>query len=386
MALLGRLFKQLASRPARDSLLVMDSMFPNLMTAFRVAEYTHYLESLPNARVLSLADDYPQHHAAYAALHPGAAKRVQAWTPDQPLPPARLGYAVFLNGASYFQAHFEAAGMPFATTLYPGGGFGVDAPASDAKLARLFDSALMRAIIVTQPSTLDYLKARGRGDDPRIHYLYGMVVQPEYFTPLPDAMRPRHGLDKDTLDIGFVAYKYMPGGVDKGYPLFIAAAKAIARALPRARFHVVGNFGPDDAPLHGLESRLQFHGPQHTRALRALLATLDMVVSPNQARLFSGDPGKTDGFPTGSSMEASLCGAAILATDELAQNRHYADGSELIVVPPDAAVIAERVVTLAADPQVLAALGEAGRARSLALYAPGAQLGRRLAILRACMA
>ena len=39
MALLGRLFKQLASRPARDSLLVMDSMFPNLMTAFRVAEY-----------------------------------------------------------------------------------------------------------------------------------------------------------------------------------------------------------------------------------------------------------------------------------------------------------------------------------------------------------
>ena len=111
-----------------------------------------------------------------------------------------------------------------------------------------------------------------------------------------------------------------------------------------------------------------------------------MVVSPNQARLFSGDPGKTDGFPTGSSMEASLCGAAILATDELAQNRHYADGSELIVVPPDAAVIAERVVALAADPQALAALGEAGRARSLALHAPGVQLGRRLAILRACMA
>jgi len=64
------------------------------------------------------------------------------------------------------------------------------------------------------------------------------------------------------------------------------------------------------------------------------------------------------------------------------QNIYYADGSEICIVPPDAAAIAARVLQLHADPQALARLGERGRARSLALFDPAVQLGARLAILR----
>ena len=381
MAILSGLLKQILVRPRPLPLLVLDQAFPSPLSAYRYAEFKHYLEALPDALALTTLPGFAQHHALFAAHHPALAPRVRQFEPDAPLPASRLAYCVFLNSAIAFLPHIAGRGLPLAMTLYPGGDFGIGDAASDARLAQLFDYPNLRKVVVTQVATLDYLKAKGYYDAERVELVYRAVIPEEYFGAAPQ--RRRYGVDKPTLDICFVAYKYMPLGRDKGYDSFIAAAHALARAIPQARFHVVGNYGPEDIDVSAIADAIRFHGIKQTPEFPAFYADMDLIVSPNIAHLLGG--GKTDGFPTAACVEASLAGVGMICSDTMRQNIYYADGSEACIVAPEAAAIVGRVLHYRDDPQALARLGEAGRARSLSLFDPAVQLGKRLEILRRLM-
>jgi len=378
MAILSGLLKQILVRPRPSPLLVLDQAFPSPLSAYRYAEFKHYLAQLPDALVLSTLPGFEQHHVLFAAHHPALAPRVRPFAPDVPLPANALAYCVFLNSAITFLPYIARQGLPLAMTLYPGGDFGIDDAASDARLAQLFAYPNLRKVIVTQVATLEYLKAKGYYDAERVELVYGAVIPEEYFGAAPQ--RRRYGLDKATLDLCFVAYKYMPLGRDKGYDSFIAAARLLAQKIPDARFHVVGNYGPEDIDVSAIAGAIRFHGIKQTPEFPAFYAGMDLIVSPNVAHLLGG--GKTDGFPTAACVEASLSGVGLICSDTMRQNIYYADGSEICIVAPAAEAIAGRVLQLHADPQALARLGERGRTRSLALFDPAVQLGRRLEILR----
>jgi glycosyltransferase involved in cell wall biosynthesis len=378
MAILSGLLKQILVRPRPLPLLVLDQAFPSPLSAYRYAEFKHYLTQLPDSVVLSTLPGFAQHHVLFAAHHPELAPRVRPFAPDVPLPASKLAYCVFLNSAIAFLPYIARQGLPLALTLYPGGDFGIDDAASDARLAQLFAYPNLRKVIVTQVATLEYLKAKGHYDAERVELIYGAVIPGEYFGATPK--RQRYGVDKPTLDLCFVAYKYMPLGRDKGYDSFIAAAHLLAQEIPEARLHVVGNYGPEDIDVSAIAGSIRFHGIKQTPAFPAFYAGMDLVISPNIAHLLGG--GKTDGFPTAACMEASLSGVGLICSDTMRQNIYYADGSEICIVAPDADAIVERVLRYRADPQALARLGEQGRARSLALFAPAVQLGARLAVLR----
>jgi len=211
--------------------------------------------------------------------------------------------------------------------------------------------------------------------------IYGAVIPEEYFGAVPT--KQRFALDKPTLDLCFVAYKYMPLGRDKGYDRFIAAAHALAQRIPEARFHVVGNYGPEDIDVSAIGGAFRFHGIKQTFEFPAFYAGMDLIVSPNIPHLLGG--GKTDGFPTAACVEASLSGVGLMCSDVTRQNIYYADGAEACIVPPGADAIVERVLHYRGDPQALADLGNLGRARSLALFNPSVQLGARTEILRKLM-
>ena len=321
----------------------------------------------------------------HAEHYPALAHRVRPFAPAW-LAGAGLAFLNFLNNAHQFLPALQQYRVPFVLTLYPGGGFGLDEPESDAKLAAVLACPLLQALIVTQGVTQDYVQrfAAGRGLAlPPLHRIDGVVVNPLYLeveAPARDAMA-----DKAVLDICFVAERYMPQGANKGYPAFIAAALALADCA-RLRWHIVGGgFTPEEIDVSALGDRIQFHGRLTTQDLRQFYARMDLIVSPNQPYLLH--PGNFDGFPTGCCVEAALCGVAVMATDALQQNPGYVDGESMLMLDAASEVslaqqIEIRIRQILADPAVLTRIGQAGQVFTRELYAPERQIGERQRILR----
>ena len=363
-------------RGRKGTLVVLDDVFPSTFTGFRIAEYSYYLNQCHRVRVFSTNADFAAAHADYARLYPELADRVFRYDGDS-LDDCGLAYMNFLNNAHQFLGGLEARNVPFVFTLYPGGGFGLDDPESDAKLQSVLASPQLRGIIVTQPITADYL--RGRAQHVPIYEIVGLTVNPLYFTSAPVADR---GVpDRGAAQICFVAERYMDRGRDKGYPEFIAAASILAREMPALTFSIVGPWDPGEVPIDSdIAKRFQFFPRLNTRDLAAFFHQQDIIVSPN--RPFVLGPGRFDGFPTGCCVEASLCGVTVVCSDVLCLNRTYIDGEEIIVCDPESNAIAGHVRALVNNPARMAAIGQRGRNKTLMAYDPRQQLGRRLEVLR----
>lgn len=367
--------------------VVLDDFFPNLLTGFRVAEYNAYLQGFPGLRIMSALPDFTQQHAAYRDAHGERfARRIQpydaAW-----LAGCRLAYLNFLNNAAHFLPDLEQNRLPFVLTLYPGGGFALDDQESNAKLDKVLRSKLLQAIIVTQPLTETYLRqfADRHGHAlPRIERITGVVVSPRYFADDAPGHLAYYGQGKSTLDICFVAERYMPLAVDKGYPCFLAAMHALDD-LPELRIHVVGGGYADEerALAAGLGERIRFYGRLHTLELMQFYRGMDLIVAPNSpGRL---QPGAFDGFPTGCCVEAALGGVALIASDPLGLNPGYTHEQDILLLSSDHAawpeLIARQVRAFAAEPSRLQAQASAGQQLTRRLYAPDAQIRPRQALL-----
>jgi lipopolysaccharide transport system ATP-binding protein len=366
---------EVGARPP-EGWVVLDDFFPNLMTGFRIAEYNALLERFPHLSVQSTTPAFYRHHRDYARLYPELAPRVQKFFRGALRQPS-FAYLNFVNNACEFLRFLGSRKTPFVFTLYPGGGFGIDARECDDKLDRVCASPLLKHVIVTQKLTAEYL--RNRHPQVPVTLIFGCVVNPLYF-PLVVPPRAWFGHGKSSFDLCFVAGKYSPHGHSKGYPVFIDAARRVAAAVPEARLHVVGDFGPDDWPLGETADRIKFHGIQTTQGLHELYSAMDVIVSPNIP--FVLHPGHFDGFPTGACAEASLCGVAMVVSDPLGLNAGYFDDArELIITPPEAEAVAQALLALARDPDRLRSLALAGQQKSRTLYAPELQMGSRIAVI-----
>ncbi len=369
--------------------VILDDFFPNLLTGFRVAEYNAHLDVFPGLEVRSCVADFAAEHAAYARQYPGHAARVRPYAASW-LAGCRLAYLNFLNNAVHFLPDLEAHRLPFVLTLYPGGGFGLHEPDSDRKLQRVLASPLLQAVIATQPVTADYLRdfaVRHGLRLPPLHLIPGVVVSPRYFLAPPAARIPHPTRSGQGVDICFVAERYMPLAANKGYPEFIEAVGLLADQAD-LRFHIVGGgYSADELDFGHLADRVLYHGRLDTAALQRFYAGMDLIVSPNRPGLLHA--GNFDGFPTGCCVEAALCGVAMLVTDPLQQNPGYADGQELFLLDhrdgaePLAAQIACTVRELAADPQRLARVAQAGAMLTRRLYHPREQIEQRQRVLEA---
>jgi glycosyltransferase involved in cell wall biosynthesis len=374
-------------RRAANRLLMLDDVFPNLLTGFRVAEFNSYLRAFPAARVLSTQHWFPTasgavgfdaSYADYAARYPDLADRVGLVEHDG-LPPADLAYLVFLNNALHYLHHLERHRMPFVVTIYPGGGMQLDQPGTDEKLKRVLGSRLCRGVITTQRVTREYLISKGFVDEDRLVHVFGVVADDPAMPSRSIRQRLRYGFDKNVLDVVFVAHRYTTHGIDKGYDVFIDAARQVVRATDAVRFHVVGPWQADGYPTDGLEGRLFFHGTLAPDDLQAMYCTADVIVSPSRPFILS--PGAYDGFPLGSCVGAGLLGAAVIATNELGEDA-FRDGEDLLIVRPDPHEVADRLLILATDPAELRRMGENAQRMFTSVYSPAAQLAPRMALLR----
>jgi glycosyltransferase involved in cell wall biosynthesis len=366
-----------------NRLIIFDDCFPNLLSAFRVAEYNAYLRHFPDTQVYSNAltvtggKSFGKLRQEYGAVYPDLVRHVRRFNHHRKFFGA-LAYTVFLNNVFPFLPAIERHSLPFIFTLYPGGGFQLDDPGSDAKLRRICSSPMLRGIITTQRVTHDYLVSKQFFDPARITFIYGGVLPLEKFAGAA-ALRKRKGADKQTFDLCFVANRYVPRGVDKGYDTFIDVAHRLARQRSDVRFHVVGNFNESDIDISTIRDRITFHGNQFTDWFPAFYASMDLIVSPNVPNRLA--PGAFDGFPTGCCIEAGACGTAMVCTDVLNLNVGYKNGEEIVLTSPEPESVYQSIDDLLKSPESLYQLGERGRTATLKLFSNEAQVLPRIALL-----
>ena len=363
-------------------LFLFDIWFPILLYPYRTTEYHTIFKAFPDSELHTTFAPNPDafHPAAreYKRCYPEFARRIRKFHPRRKLR-GGSAYVLFLAMTAAFLDAIEQAGLPFAFTLYPGGEFRLDDAASDAMLQRVMSSPLFRRVIVTQPITRDYLLRKGFCTEDQIEYVFGVVMPPERLHQelLP---RRRYGIDKPELDICFVAHKYMPGGIDKGYDRFLAAARLLRTRHSRVRFHVVGPYGPEDGDASDLADCLTFYGMQMPDFFPAFYAKMDVMVSPNVP--FTLAPGAFDGFPLSTCIEAALCETAVFCTDELKQNQsRFREGEEIVVISPQPEQICRSIENYMAQPQRLKQIGEQGRQVCLRVYDFSAQMEPRLRVV-----
>ncbi len=374
------------SRPKR--LTIVDEIFPWLGSGFRITEYHTYLDRFDNARVLTLAAELPwadcrtldDRLPPYEEAFPRYARRVERYSREK-LADGDFVYTVFRSGIAAIIDDLDEVGLPFAFTLYPGGLFFLDDPVTTDSLKRIFSSPWFRFVIVTQRTTEHYLLDHRLVAPEKIRFVFGVPVDTTELEPLPKAQYPQ---EKSTFDICFVAHKYMPGGLDKGYDVFVSVARLLAARSPDYRFHVVGPWDEHDQDLEGVEDTFTFYASRPTTFFPPFHAGMDLLLSPTDK--FRLHPGKFDGFPTGCSVEAALCGTPVLCTDPLGDNVAFEEGKEIVIVDRSPANIADLIEGFRQEPQALRAIGLHGEKRFREVFGYQSQLLPRVQALEEFLA
>ncbi|MEO7016693.1 MAG: glycosyltransferase family 4 protein [Leifsonia sp.] len=317
-----------------------------------------------------------EHLPAYTTEYPELAERVRPYS-KQALADASLAWVTFLNNAAYFLDDLHATETPFVVTLYPGGGLNLGDVEAEQKLAAVLESSLLRAVITTQPRVTEYVRAVAPWVV--VREILGVVVNPIYLGPGAGFRTDYYPAGSNRLRLAFAAHKYTEGGADKGYDVFLDALRGIRDLGAHIEAHVIGDFSEDDLDVSDIRHLITFHGPLRTKELKEVFSGMDLVLSPNRPGVLAANA--FDGFPLGSVVEAALCGAGIVATDALEQNRLFMDGRNVLIVQPTADDIVLRIRELIDAPGGIGRLSQAGLAVARRHYGVDSQLWARLGVM-----
>ena len=367
-------------------IIIIDDAFPHPLSAFRMQEFITYLREFELIRIfvtgrsISLLGE----RSLGELLLDFKTKYPQFATKVEVLPPAltintKLLYFVFLGNVYQYIDDIEKANIPFIFTLYPGGWFAINNPRSEEMLKRVSSSHCFRKVIVTQKIVYEHLLEKGYCKPEQIEFVFGVVtpleqVEAEY------SGKSRFGIDKDILDICFVAHKYTERGTDKGYDVFVEVAKELSKRYPNIRFHVVGGFDENVIDVKGIAHRMTFYGKRNMEWFDEFYRDKDIILSPNLPSAVSA--GSFDGFPTGSCVDAGLRKTALFCTDELKLNTRFIDGQEIVIIPHNIGQIVETIEKYYKNPQKLKEIAENGCLKIKDVYSFKSQLLPRIKLLK----
>ncbi len=172
----------------------------------------------------------------------------------------------------------------------------------------------------------------------------------------------------------------MPLGVDKGFPVFIEVCKKLLKVTDKFRFHIVGNFEPDEIDVKELGQTVVFYGQKDKRFFPHFFSKMDIIVSPN--RPFILIPGKSyDGFPTGCCIDAALHNVAVFCTDPLRMNEHFEHKKDIFFINPVAEEIAESILAYYHNPDELYRMSARGQAKFREVFDFDKQMTARASVI-----
>lgn len=370
----------------QDKLVILDDIYPDIKSGWRVAEYSAILERFEMAEIQTYRDcsdtEFAELAKEYSSYFPGHVNRIVRVARPFDLSQAAFCYTLFVNGAYTCIDDIEQFEVPFAFVLYPGGGFGLDNAESDYKLRRVLNSPMFSGVVVTQPVTYDYIRQKHNVPDEKILRTYPGPMLGMLFAPIRE--RSNSYNTTECFHLGFIAMRYGNNLSAKGFDYFVATARELAKASPKFHFHVIGNHEPNDISLAPFEDRFTFHGPLPFQEMRQTMLQIHAVLSPNAPGHLA--TGGFDGFPTASCIEAGLVGTIIIATDPLNLNRDYTCGNDILLIERDFTAVqtADVVRTvrliqdLAAEPERVNRLAAKTKETFRRVFSPDRQIRPRL--------
>jgi lipopolysaccharide biosynthesis glycosyltransferase len=378
------------SSSRKTGLLILDDCFPSPRSSFRYCEFLTYLRHFHHSKAVltngvgietDLLNKINDRQTVEEFIKQQRLLTGRVTTdPDQR--GAKLAIAVFLNNIYSNLPYLESNGIPFVFTLYPGGGFALKDAISDKKLKEVLSSKMFRKVIVTQEVTRHYLINKKFCSEDKIEYIFGGIVS-ELFLKTKTNKKRFYGVDKKHFDICFVAHKYSPRGIDKGYDLFIQLAQMMVENHKNVRFHVIGEFSEKDIDVTRIKDRIKFYGIRDPMWLMKFYESQDVIISPTKPFVLS--KGSFDGFPTTCSLEAMSRGVVAFCTDELRSNPGFVDGQDMVIIKHDVKDVYKKVSSYYDYPNRLIEVSKSGIAAVRRLYSFESQLTPRIMLVKSVL-
>ena len=187
--------------------------------------------------------------------------------------------------------------------------------------------------------------------DPRVTLVGGAGIDPDALAPAPLPVQP-------PLKVALVARMLWSKGVDVAVEA-VRTARARGAAVELSLYGAPDPSNPKAIPEATLkawsaEPGIAWHGP--TRDVAGVWREHHVACLPSRGG---------EGLPR-TLLEAAACGRAIVTTDVPGCRTLVRDGIEGRIVPPgDAGQLAEALVSLSGQPDIVARMGQAARARVL---------------------
>ncbi len=370
-------------------LIIYDDIYPHPASGFRLEEFTFLLENITNCKAIVSGSIYKEFNLSenLHSLHIGnlLKKKIELRNKIQrPLGEVnincKLFYCVFLNNIYKNLEWLEKYKIPFAFTLYPGGGFLTGDKEVNLKLKRIFSSACFRKVVATQKKTYDYLIDNNFCKLGDILFVFG-VVAPQVSVFANNVVQKKvYQKDKKSFDICFCASKATKYGENKGYPLFVEFMSAVAFKYDFIRFHIIGGFDKDVLDVTSMEDRITFYGYQEYTELTKIFRQVDLIISPNQPDKLG--MGSFDGFPLGTVVEAGLNEVVVMLTDCFNENEYFEDGKELIIIKPEIGDMINKFESLLEDLDNFYKIAKKGKAKLQQIYSNDYQMKPRIEMIR----
>ncbi len=380
-------FQEIKDSSKLIDLVIVDDYFPSDKMSFRDIEFNEYLKHFDSIMIytncgsqkrkddIKLRDLIKKANSHKVIMYP-----FNSYMKFDDSFKSRLAYFCFLNNAFYCIDGVEKNKIPFVFELYPGGGFALDNEESDYKLKRLFSSPFFRKVIVTQNITYSYLINKKFCEPNKIEFIYGGAVISEKSINCDVDNCKRYGINKNQMDICFVANKYTKLGEDKGYDIFIEAAKKIVKKIDNVMFHVLGGFDENVIDVSDIQSKIKFYEYKTAKELNDFYYDKDIIISPVKSGVII--KGAFDGFPTTTCVDAALRKVAIFSTCEFEKdNGFYINGKNFVEIDSNSDDILNKIEYYYNNPNELELIAENGRMLCKKLYSFESQMKPRIEIL-----
>lgn len=366
------------------SIVIIDDLIPSRLSPWRANEYNEIIKIFENSYVIadmtnfkkySEGNSYEQSLNLLSNLYPELSQNTHQLKIFENSN-ATLIYTIFYHNIQKYFAHFERHCIPFAFTLYPGGGFYFNNSEQEKFLKKVFSSKYFKGVIVNQHFTYKYLLEKKLCESDKIKLINGAPINLNNYESI---------LNKNyygPIKILFMANKYMAYGFDKGFDIFQLVSLSLLKKHPNIEFHIIGSFKESDLTFQELSKNYIFHGSLVEENFGNVLNQTQICISPNRESALN--PGALDGFPLASSITAGYYKNILFLTDPVNESAtiNFIDGEDFVKIKLDPIEISKQIEFFIDNRQLLEEIALNGFNKIKKIYSYENQITTRIDFLK----